>query len=77
MKLYISMLLVVYGLWESASLLILTSVLTFCQSGELAESVAKIIDPHYADGVDMSEVQVPSYMLFGFFFFTGLYVGLL
>jgi len=28
------------------------------QSGELAENVSEIIDPHYADGVDMSEVQV-------------------
>lgn len=28
------------------------------QAGELAESVAKIIDPQYADGIDMSEVQV-------------------
>lgn len=28
------------------------------QAGELAESVAKIIDPQYAEGVDMSEVQV-------------------
>jgi hypothetical protein len=27
------------------------------QSGELAENVSEIIDPHYADGVDMSEVQ--------------------
>ncbi|CAH8255185.1 unnamed protein product [Arabidopsis lyrata] len=26
-------------------------------SGELAENVSEIIDPHYADGVDMSEVQ--------------------
>ncbi|XP_028778233.1 vacuolar protein sorting-associated protein 53 A-like [Neltuma alba] len=26
-------------------------------AGELAESVAKIIDPQYADGIDMSEVQ--------------------
>lgn len=30
----------------------------FWQSGELAESVSKIIDSHLADGVDMSEVQV-------------------
>lgn len=28
------------------------------QSGELAEKVSEIIDPHYAEGVDMSEVQV-------------------
>lgn len=28
------------------------------QSGELAESVSKIIDSQFADGVDMSEVQV-------------------
>lgn len=30
----------------------------FWQSGELAESVSKIIDSQLADGVDMSEVQV-------------------
>lgn len=28
------------------------------QSGDLAESVSKIIDSQLADGVDMSEVQV-------------------
>lgn len=31
---------------------------TFWQSGELAESVSKIIDSQLVDGVDMSEVQV-------------------
>lgn len=29
-----------------------------CQSGELAESVQKIIDSQLVDGIDMSEVQV-------------------
>lgn len=28
------------------------------QSGELAENVSKIVDPQYADSIDMSEVQV-------------------
>lgn len=36
------------------------------QSGELAENVSKIVDPQYADSIDMSEVQVekPSYSLY-------------
>lgn len=33
-------------------------LLLFLQSGDLAEEVLTIIDPHYADSVDMSKVQV-------------------
>jgi hypothetical protein len=35
------------------------------QAGELAENVAKMINPQFADKVDMSEVQVTNhYLLF-------------
>jgi hypothetical protein len=39
-------------------------------SGELAENVAKMINPHFADKVDISEVQVTDHFpLFLFLFF--------
>lgn len=37
---------------------IICLLLFFLQSGDLAEEVSTIIDPPYADGVDISEVQV-------------------
>ena len=51
-------------------------LLSVSQCGELAEKVSEIIDPHYVDVVDISEVQVlittdifffPDVTYFGFF----------
>lgn len=46
--------------YESCDLFLLVDFLLvlFLQSGELADNVSKIIDPQFADKVDMSEVQV-------------------